>query len=173
MINEVNSIKYLGHILSNDQRDDLDIYRQRGKLYARGNTLARKFSMCYDEVKRCLFRTFCSPMYTCHLWWNYTKAAIKSLHVAYNNVFRMLLRLRRDCSASNMFVQRGMPNGEATIRVLSHKFMVRLGISNNALIKAVLESAIKWCSRIRRHWLSSLYVHYAPMQRQRPAIAQA
>ena len=26
--------------------------------------------MCSIAVKNTLFRTFCTPMYTCHLWWN-------------------------------------------------------------------------------------------------------
>ena len=54
------------------------------------------------------------------------------------------LKLGRDCSASNMFVTRGMSNSVATIRALSHKFVIRLETSNNALIRALLASDIKW-----------------------------
>ena len=47
--------------------------------------------MCSTEVKLTLLRTFCSPMYTAQLWCNYTVASIHNLHVAYNNVFHLLL----------------------------------------------------------------------------------
>ena len=56
--------------------------------------------MCSTEVKLTLLRTFCSPIYTAQLWWNYTVASIHNLHVAYNNVFRLLLNQPKYCSAS-------------------------------------------------------------------------
>ena len=50
--------------------------------------------MCSTEVKLTLLKTFCSPVYIAQLWWNDTTARIHKLHVSYNNVFRLLLRLR-------------------------------------------------------------------------------
>ena len=44
-------MKYLGHFISNTLRDDKDILRQRRQLYARGNTLLRKFYMSSIEMK--------------------------------------------------------------------------------------------------------------------------
>ena len=49
--------------------------------------------MCSIAVKNTLFRTFCTPMYTCHLWWNYTAQSFHKLKVAFNNVFRMMHNL--------------------------------------------------------------------------------
>ena len=85
-------------------RDDRDIMRQCRQIYAQGNILVRKFSMCSNAVKITLFRTYCSSLYTLQLWWNYSKTAIKKMYVAYNNAFRMLFRLPRDCSASGIIV---------------------------------------------------------------------
>ena len=53
----VDHFKYLGHILSNNKNDDLDIERQRKKIYAQGNSILRKFHMCSIEVKVKLFKT--------------------------------------------------------------------------------------------------------------------
>ncbi len=36
-----------------------------------GNIILRKFNMCSLGVKLTLFPTYCSPMYTAQLWWNY------------------------------------------------------------------------------------------------------
>ena len=62
VIKEVDSVRYLGHIISNDGKDDKDIMRQCQQLYARGNVLLRKFHMCSMDVKVKLFNTYCSPM---------------------------------------------------------------------------------------------------------------
>ena len=158
-IQEVDNVKYLGHFISNTLRDDKDILRQCRQLYARGNTLLRKFYMCSTEVKLTLLRTFCSPMYTAQLWWNYTVASIHKLHVAYNNVFRLLLNQPKYCSASTMFVEYHVPDSKAVIRNLVYKFMRRLDASYNKLVIAIINSDIKWQSRIRRHWIKMLYIH--------------
>ena len=71
VIPESDEVKYLGHIICSDLSDDEDMMRQRRYLYAQGNVLYRSFHMCSIDVKNTLFRTFCTPMYTCHLWWNY------------------------------------------------------------------------------------------------------
>ena len=90
-----SEITYLGHIISNDLTDDKDIYRQRRKLYAQANMLSRKFSMCTVPVKVSLFRSFCTPLYTGHLWCRYRQESIRRLTVAYNDCMRLLLRAPR------------------------------------------------------------------------------
>ena len=64
-------IKYLGHYISDDLSDDRDINRQQCKLYGQANTLLRRFSKCSSDVKVSLFKAFCTPLYTSHLWCNY------------------------------------------------------------------------------------------------------
>ena len=114
-IPETDTVKYLGHFICNTMRDDTDILRQRRKLYARANVLARKFYMCTDEVKITLFRTFCCNLYTCQLWWNFTQYAMRKINVAYNNTFRMIMQLPRYCSASNMFAMCNVPSSHAEL----------------------------------------------------------
>ena len=63
IIDESDTVTYLGHILCNSGKDDKDIMRQCQQLYARGNVLLRKFHMCSMSVKIQLFNTYCSPMY--------------------------------------------------------------------------------------------------------------
>ena len=117
---------YLGHIICNDMSDDDDMMRQRRQLYAQGNVLSRCFHMCSLEVKNVLFRTFCTPLYTCQLWSRYTARSLHKLYVAYNNAFRMMHHLPTYCSASEMFTVNRVP--------LTFKFMSRLGLSSNALV---------------------------------------
>ena len=82
------------------------------------------------------------------------------LNVAYNNILRRLLRRPRFCSASGLFVECRIPNCKAVIRNLIFRFMTRLDLSKNSIIFTILGSDIRWTSRIRRHWVKSLYVHH-------------
>ncbi len=49
-------MKYLGHFITVEMTDDTDIDRQCRRMYAQGNTLARKFGMFTENVRVCLFR---------------------------------------------------------------------------------------------------------------------
>ena len=87
ILHVVASYKYLGHYITDDLSDDVDINRQRRTLFVQGTIILRKFIMCYLGVKLTLFRTYCSPMYTAQLWWNYTKSTITKLQISYHNIF--------------------------------------------------------------------------------------
>ena len=137
-IKKVKCLKYLGHIICCDPKDDKDIMRQCRQLYARGNVLLRKFYMCTNDVKIKLFGTVCSSVYTAQMWWNHTLYGIHRLHVCYSNVIRRLPRLPKYCSASAMFAERLTPDCKAVIRNLVYQFMLRLNKSRNTLIIAVL-----------------------------------
>ena len=70
ILHVVASDKYLGHYITDDLSDDDDINRQRRTLFVQGNSILRKFNI-FNKLT--LFRTYCSPMYTAQLWWNYKK----------------------------------------------------------------------------------------------------
>ena len=85
IIPEVSHVKYLGHFISNDGRDDLDIMRQRRQLYVQGNMLTCRFHMCSLMLK-----ILCSALSAPHCTqricgaWHYSKCCIQQLYVAYN-----------------------------------------------------------------------------------------
>ncbi len=53
--------------------------------------------------------TLCTPLFTTQLWWNHFDYSLKKLKVAYNGIMRMLLRLPRWHSASEIFVNINVP----------------------------------------------------------------
>ena len=59
VLNRVHQFKYLGHIVSDDLKDDLDVERERRALAVRSNMLVRRFSRCTGAVKITLFKAFC------------------------------------------------------------------------------------------------------------------
>ena len=161
IIKEVDSVRYLGHIISSNGKDDKDIMRQCQQLYARGNVLLRK-CMCSMDMKVKLFNTYCSPMYTAQLWWNHTVYSFHRLNVCCNNILRRLLRRPRYCSASGLFAECGIPNCIAVIRSLIYKCITRLNESTNDVILSILSSDIRWTSRIRRYWVICKDIVCAP-----------
>ena len=151
----------MGHVKRDDLCDDNDLMRQCGKLYGQANMLARKFHMCTPDVKIALFRAYCTPLYTAHLWCNYSKAKMKKLQVAYNDAFRILLKLPRWTSASEMFVTNNVPTFDALLRNLMYRFMCRLTASKNIIIVSlsdITKSDTRYLSCFWKHWTRCLYV---------------
>ena len=154
--------KYLGHYFTDDLKDDKDIARQRRKLYGQGNMLMRKFHMCTPDVKVSLFRAYCTPLYTPHLWCNYSRHSIRKLTVAYNDAMRLTLRVPRHFSASQMFAELRVPACQGVIRNLMFKFIKRIEKSNNDIIMNLVDpnrSSARYTSRLWKHWYRSLYVN--------------
>ena len=161
VLNVVDKVRYLGHIIRDDLSDDDDIQRQYCKLYAQANMLGRKFHMCTDDVKISLFKAYCTPMYTAHLWCRYSKSKYNKLRVAYNDALRILLRQPRWTSATRLFVNSGIPTLDAVLRNMMYGFMTRLMDSKNEIIMTLAlpgMSSIRYSSSLWKHWRECLYV---------------
>lgn len=136
-LNWVKKYKYLGHIVTNDLKDDADIERERRALSVRANMLARRFARCTREVKVTLFRAYCTSLYTCSLWARYTRATYNALRVQFNNAFRALLGLPRYCSASGMFAEARVDCFYATMRKRSASLVRRVRGSANTVLNMI------------------------------------
>jgi hypothetical protein len=153
----IERCKYLGVFLSNDRNDQCDITRQLRAIYARGNILIRKFSKCSNDVKLELFNSHCTNLYCSHLWSIFSSTALKKISVAYNNVFRFLLKVRGRCSISQLFVTNNICTFKELLRKAICKFRRRLLSSENTLISVITNSLFfisssqlykKWCEQI-------------------------
>ena len=65
-------VKYRGHVINADMKDDLGIMRPSRQLYAQGNALARRFHNYL--LGQCESRPNSCPLYytslnTSQLWW--------------------------------------------------------------------------------------------------------
>ncbi|XP_063626454.1 uncharacterized protein LOC134798057 [Cydia splendana] len=136
-LTRVSKFKYLGHWVTDDLSDNIDVERERRALPVRSNMLARRFARCTTEVKTTLFRAFCQSFYTCSLWVNYTQRTINALRVQYNNAFRMLLGLPRYCSASAMFAEARTDGFHAIMRKRVASMARRARSSSNSILNAL------------------------------------
>ena len=71
--------RYLGVLLNPSMKTSIDVSRQTRKFYAQANMLLRNFRYCSNEVKCSLFKSFCTNMYCCPLWFNSTSSSVKKL----------------------------------------------------------------------------------------------
>ena len=63
LLSFVSSFKYLGHIISGTNADDADMQREITNMFVRTNILLRRFSLCSNNVKTVLFKTYILLMY--------------------------------------------------------------------------------------------------------------
>jgi hypothetical protein len=141
LLERVGCFKYLGHIVAVDLKDDLDLERERRALSVRANMIARRFAGCSIEVKATLFKAFCTSLYTCSLWAQYTQRAYGALRVQYNNAFRVLMGLPRFCSASGMFAAARVDCFYTVMRGRAASLMRRVWGSPNIILKMIAERA--------------------------------
>ncbi|XP_053605077.1 uncharacterized protein LOC128672155 [Plodia interpunctella] len=134
LMRRVDSVKYLGHHLVSDLKDNDDIERERRALAVRANVIARRFARCSKEVKVTLFRAYCTSFYTCSLWATYTQKSYSALRVQYNNAFRMLMGLPRSCSASGMFAEAKVDCFYATMRKRCASLVRRMRASTDSIL---------------------------------------
>lgn len=64
----VDSYKHLGHIISNEQTDSVDILEKRSVFVGQANNILCYFSKLSSDVKYRLFTSFCSSFFGCELW---------------------------------------------------------------------------------------------------------
>ena len=126
---------------------------------AQGNALVRKFYMCTETVRISLFKSYCSSLYTSSLWCNYRSESLRKLCVAYNNVFRKITFLPRDCSASLMFATRDLTTCNILIRKHAYIFMKSAAESHNVILHSIERSDSLFTSPLWQHWRNLLYVH--------------
>ena len=122
-------------------------------LYTKSNRLLRLFHHCSVDVKLALFRSYCTCFYCPFLWTHYKQSNYSKLRVAFNNVYRRILKLPSRSSASTMYVVNKIDSLEVLVKKRIFGFMERLNNSDNTIIKCINDS---WTLRL----LISIYVLY-------------
>ena len=85
--------------------------------------------------------------------------SLRKLCVAYNNVFRKITFLPRDCNASLMFATRDLPTCKMLIRKHAYIFMKSAAESHNVILHSIVRSDSLFTSPLWQHWRNLLYVH--------------
>ena len=101
--------------------------------------LIRKFRKCSEDVKIQLFKTYLCNLYCPHLWKTYSNASMKSISVAFNNVFRSIINIKGKCSIREKYVLLGLDSFNVLKRK-SINFRKRLMSSQNVYVFCIVNS---------------------------------
>ena len=153
----VDHVKYLGHTISSDLSDSADMEKAKRAIYARGNSLVRKFGACSENVKISLFGSYMTPIYCCHLWASYTVRQMDAVRTAYNCIFRKLFRISRYDSARVNYVQRSLPTLQEIVRKNTASILARLSSSANHISADVCHMT-SYVTFIGQVYFSRVYV---------------
>ena len=144
-------------VLNSQLKTSIDVSRQTRKSYARANMLLQNLRYCSVNVKCMLFRSYCTNLYCCPLWFNSTSSSIKKFKASYNGVRRRVLLIVKPCSASKMFITHNIPSFYELLRKCIYSFRERITHSANNIIQACLFPIVFIHSPIRQWWRSVLY----------------
>ena len=120
--------------------------------------LIRNFIHCSDNVKSQLFQSYCSTMYCSAVWSAYRTSSYKSIIVAYNNVFRYLMKVKGQCSISNLFLVNNVDHCKILFRKATFSLLSRVMNSDNVLIQTMTRSQFfLFQSELYDKWQNNLY----------------
>ena len=92
------------------------------------------------------------------MWFDCTKTALKKLKVAYNNSLRRFMILSWRNSASEMFVNLGIPLFDELLRTFVFGFRSRIIVSTNLFISSIYNSTCRIYSCMWIWWDNLLYM---------------
>ena len=92
----VNVVVHLGHHISYDLSDTVDISMKTRDLVRKANLMLRTFSAADPAVKTYLFQSYCLSLYGCSLW-SLSCPGIQSIEIAFNKILRRIWHLPYNC----------------------------------------------------------------------------
>ena len=112
--------------------------RSNRAICIRANMMSIKFCYCPSEIKSLRFKSYCGNIYCRHLWADYSEYHSVKMVVLYNNVFRILFRFDKYCSASAMFGNLRTPYYGKIMMSIIYRFICRICSSSNILNNSLL-----------------------------------
>ena len=114
----VNSATHLGHTLTSDLSDDLDIQEKTKNMIKKANYMLHTFSCCDKSTRTQLLQSYCLSLSECALWALSCKIKLKSLDAAFNNVLPKIWSLPQRCYTSLVQLTASM---ESLVNVVAHQ----------------------------------------------------
>ena len=108
-----------------------------GLLYARTNTLIRKFSKCDINVKLCLFQAYCTQFYGCSTWKRFKVTVMRRFEAAYVKCVKSFFGFERQYSVTQMFCDLGLPTFNTVIHNTRVRFESTVDTHDNKLVMHV------------------------------------
>jgi len=154
-----DNYKYLGHIINSKLKDDLGIMKRTKSLYARANTITRKFSSASLGTKWCCLKHIVHKFTTVRYGVicfntriiNYVLLIMMHPHFCLEN---------QDGVAHRNFVSYNV-TFDSMIRKLVYSLWHSLSWCDNVMVCSFLNSGMFNCSRTVRRWHTILFNFYS------------
>ena len=137
LLSFVSSFKYLGHIISGTNADDADIQREITNMFVRTNILLHRFSLCSNNVKTVLFKTYCLCMYDVALWKIYNLGTLGKLRSCYHRCVKIFFGYRRRDSMTSILLTLGLPSFNTVLANASISFAKQWANCSNRIIRVM------------------------------------
>ena len=157
----VKTEKYLGFIVNDSFNDDDYIRNKIANTYARDYTIIRQCKHCSEDVKVKLYNSYCCSIYCCALVSAYHKTVLDKFLVACSKVFKSLMGVPRDVSASALFVSLNVCNFVTLRCKLVYSFLNRIRSSSNTLICTFFNSVHFEKCNLKKEWDNVLLMSLA------------
>ena len=140
----VEYVDHLGHIISYDLQNDLDIQRCKRDFIRRANGVLSRFGFCTPEVLTQLLHTYCMSFYGCALW-NLCNRSIKALDICINKVLLRIWSLPYNCHTDILHLVAGSDSIFNVCYNCSCKLLCSANISCNHLVRSVFQGSSLSC----------------------------
>ena len=154
VIENVDSWPHLGHIITENGSDELDIMRRRGNLIGQVNNVICWFNKLDCSTKTRLLKSYCSSFYGCELW-NLTNLDVQTLCVAWRQALRRIWKLPYNyCHTAILERLSGPISMFDTLCKRSLNFVQKCLNSENVLVNRVSRHAVfysRLCSGMGRN----------------------
>ena len=128
LLKVVKSYRYLGHWISHDLSDDIDIYSNIKQLYKQIYAISYNFNHCSKDTQIILFKTVVSNTYLSSIWIT-NRYCMAKFNIAYNNAYRIVMNYRRRNSASLMIFNDYVNNLTVKLRKSYYSLYKRIQLS--------------------------------------------
>ena len=140
IINFVDTVVHLGHILSFDDADTADVLCKARDLVRKANLIMHTFSAADPSVKSCLLQFYCLSLYGCSLW-NLSCHSLCSIEIPFNNILRCIWRLPCNCHSGILHLTDLLPSIFNTILSRSSTLLSHALSSPSCVVRTVFRDS--------------------------------
>jgi Reverse transcriptase (RNA-dependent DNA polymerase) len=144
MLKFVSEFRYLGHIVTEQQKDDSDIRREIRNMYIRTNILIRRFSRCSTRVKLRLFTSYCMCVFGSALWSHFSTDCISKFRSCYHKCIKMFFGYKRMHSVTAMLFELSLPSFNTLLHNCRVIYLRQMSSSVNDVIVHLTQTCLSF-----------------------------
>ena len=153
ILENVDSIKYLGVILQSDLGNRLDIERLERAFLRQAFACLNKYSNFPINVKTFLFKTYCMSLYGCQLWDNLKGCSnnMAAIKVSYHKAIKRILGLPFRSSSHQACVTAGFHTLNHKVNYKMFSFGYQIQKSSSPCIRSIKNFLLRssyWVKRV-------------------------